>query len=174
MNMTTKDLDSTEFGEHYQRYIDKVPLGISLKNAYESEGVLKSYFDKVPSEKLTCAYDQGKWTMKEVFQHMIDTERVFAHRLFRLGRMDSTSLPGFDQDVYNSPSGANDKSMTTLQNEYATTRANTAAIIQSLSVDQLSFVGEASGFPLSSRAAAFIILGHEQWHIEIMNERYLN
>ena len=171
--MTKYDLTTSEYGEYYQRYIDKVADKTILNEGYSGEGILKNYFSNIPESKLSYAYAEGKWTVKEVYQHMIDTERVFAHRMFRIGRMDSTPLPGFDQDVYISPSGANDKSLEQLNEEYISTRANTNSIINSLGSDQLSNIGTASGYPLSPRAAAFIILGHEIWHKEIIDDRYL-
>ena len=172
--MTTVDLINREYGEYYKRYIDKVDPALDLRNGFQAEGVLTQFFNSIPDSKLDFRYADGKWSIKEVFQHIIDTERVFAHRMFRIGRMDNTPLPGFDQDIYINPSGADQKTLEKLQGEYASTRANTRSILNSFSEDHLINVGEASGFPLSPRAAAFIILGHEIWHKDILAERYLS
>jgi len=172
--MTTKDLSSKEFGEYYQGYVDKVPSELSLVDAYNKANLyIPDFFDTIPSEKLTYRYDVGKWSIKEVYQHLIDTERVFAHRMFRIGRNDLTPLPGFDQDIYINPSGADQKPLEALHHEYKTTRANTAVILKSFPYGNLHITGEASGFPLSPVGAAFIILGHELWHKEILEERYI-
>ena len=172
--MTRKELNTNEFGEYYALYIAKVPAHLDLIEAYDSRSnIIIDFLDTLDSDKLLYRYAPDKWTIKEVYQHLIDTERVFAHRMFRIGRGDSTPLPGFDQNEYIEPSGANEKNLSVLHHEYQSTRANTATILKSISDDQLKFVGEASGFPLSARATAFIILGHEIWHMDIVKERYL-
>ncbi|MEE9372120.1 MAG: DinB family protein, partial [Saprospiraceae bacterium] len=133
--MTLIDINSTEYAGYYKRYIDTVTKGVQLSDAYQKVGKLKKYMEKIPKVKLSYRYDEGKWSIKEVYQHIIDTERVFAYRLFRIGRMDSTSLSGFNQDDFIEPSAADSKSLELLHHEYCTTRANTSAIIHSLSAD---------------------------------------
>ena len=147
--MTTADLNNTEYGDYYKRYIDKVNPVRDLRSGFQAEGALTKFFNSIPDSKLDFRYAEGKWSIKQVFQHIIDTERVFAHRMFRIGRLDNTPLPGFDQDVYINPSRADQKTLEMLQGEYASTRANTRSILTSFSEDHLINVGEASGFPLS-------------------------
>jgi hypothetical protein len=80
---------------------------------------------------------------------------------------------GFDQDIYVAPSKANTKSIEGLMNEFEMNRNNSIAMIDSLSDDDLKFVGVSSDSPMSARAAAFTILGHDIWHIDVIKERYL-
>jgi hypothetical protein len=172
--MTSKDLLVTEYQAYYQRYIDLLPNTLELDVALSvgAEEIL-AFFKAIPIDKWDHAYAEGKWTMKEVLQHIVDTERVFAYRILRIGRHDSTPLAGFDQNIFVKPSRANDKSPEDLLRAYLVTRGYTQAILDEFSGADLSYIGVASGGPLSARAAAFIVLGHERWHLKVLRERYL-
>ncbi|MDC1162182.1 DinB family protein, partial [Tenacibaculum sp.] len=113
------------------------------------------------------------WSIKEVLQHLIDTERIFMYRCFRIARKDSTSLAGFDQNIYIEPSGAANKSIPNLLEEFRINRDNSISILQSLSEENLSFIGNSNDSKMSARAAAFVIPGHDVWHINVINEKYL-
>ncbi len=172
--MTTQDLKSSEYNEYYKRYIDKLSPKILLREGYKvgKDSVL-DFFKSIPKDKLEFRYDIGKWTVKEVLQHLIDTERIFMYRCFRIARRDSAPLMGFDQDIYVEPSMANVKSIDDLLKEYEINRNNSIVMIDSLSDDDLKFVGIASDSPMSARAAAFTILGHDIWHMDVIKVRYL-
>ena len=131
------------------------------------------YFSSIPKDKLEFRYQPKKWTIKEVLQHIIDTERIFTYRLLRIARKDTTPLAGFDQDIYVDPSEANNKSINDLIEEFSTTRLYTINLINSISNENLKNLGTASNSPVSARACAFILLGHSIWHINIIKERYL-
>ena len=172
--MTTQDLNASEFNEYYKRYIDKLSTELPLREGYKvGENTVLDFFKSIPNDKLEFAYAPGKWTIKEAFQHLIDTERIFMYRCFRIARRDVTPLMGYDQDIYVEPSKANNKSIENLLNEFEMNRNNTIAILDSLSDEDLKFVGTASESPMSARAAAFIILGHDIWHMDVIKERYL-
>lgn len=172
--MLTTSLLNTEYDEYYQRYIDNVSKDLTLMEALEKgrENVI-NFFERIPKEKQEYKYAEDKWTIKEVLQHLIDTERIFSYRFFRIGRRDTTSLAGFEQDDYIQPSRANEKSMQELISEFKITRAYSLSILESLRNDDLLFVGKANMSPVSARAAAFIIPGHDIWHMKIIKERYL-
>ncbi len=172
--MKVSDLNPNEFNEYYGRYLDKLPSETSLIDGYEigKENVI-DFFENIPVEKLDYKYAPEKWSVKEVFQHLIDTERVFIYRCLRIARNDKTPLAGFDQNIYIEPSGASNKSINDLLNEFKVNRDNSITLLKSLTDDNLKFIGNASDFDLSARAAAFIIPGHDIWHIEIVKERYL-
>jgi len=172
MNRTV--LTRKENNEYYDRYIEQIPTDLSLRAGFGSSlDEVVEFFQNIPEEKLEYRYEAGKWSIKEIFQHLIDTERVFAYRMFRIGRGDSTPLAGFDQNVYIEPSGANKKSLAELIEEFQLLRKSTQSILGSLLDEDLEHMGEASGFGVSARALAFIILGHERWHMKIIRERYL-
>jgi len=172
--MKVTDLKSNEFNPYYGSYISKVPTDWELKSGFEIGGqAIIKFFKAIPSEKLEYRYAKDKWTIKELFQHIIDTERVMMHRCFRIGRRDKTPLPGFEQDDFVAPSRANEKSINTLIEEYQIVRKNSMALLNSLSSEDLNFIGTASGGNMSARATACITLGHEIWHTDIIKMKYL-
>ncbi|APG64174.1 hypothetical protein LPB136_01790 [Tenacibaculum todarodis] len=173
--MKKQDLKSTEYNEYYARYIDSVSDETVLIPALEEDKkMVIDFFSSVPKDKLEFRYQPQKWSIKEVLQHIIDTERIFMHRLLRIAREDKTPLPGYDQDVYIKPSGADSKSIEALTHEFTITRLYTMNLINSISEDNLKNMGTASGSPMSARACAFLLLGHSVWHINVIKERYLS
>ena len=172
--MSTSILKPEEYNTYYKGYIEKVPPFIDLHKNFKFNKInVVSFFSEIDEEKLNYRYEPGKWSIKEVLQHIIDTERIFMYRCLRIARRDKTPLAGFEQDDYVPPSGADSKSIDQLMEEYNATRDQSISIVKSLSEEDLEYIGEASGSRLSARAAAFIILGHEIWHMDIIKERYL-
>lgn len=171
--MTTKDLKTTEYSTYYTKYINLVSKDIQLLEGFNQDSnMVLEFFQSIPTDKLNYVYAEGKWSIKEVFQHLIDTERVFQYRCFRIARHDNTPISGFEQDEYIVPSNAYSKSIEVLIEEFKTVRQSFIVLLKSLSDDDLKFMGNASGLNLSARAAAFIVLGHSLWHISIIKERY--
>ena len=172
--MTKADLNPEEFNPYYRQYIEKLQNHIQLREGFEAgKTAIIRFFEAIPEEKANYRYASGKWSIKEVLQHLIDTERIFMYRCFCIARNDKTALPGFDQNDYIEPSGAAAKTLPALLNEYKAVRQSFISLLESLSDAHLKHTGTASGGALSARAAAFIILGHERWHINIIEERYL-
>ncbi|MDO6759238.1 DinB family protein [Tamlana sp. 2_MG-2023] len=171
--MKVTELETSEYNNYYQMYIEKVPKGVTFSEGFSkgSEAVL-NYFKSLPDDKLNYSYAHGKWTIKEVLQHIVDTERVFSYRCFSIARQDKTPLPGFEQDDYVAPSKANSKSIEDLIEEYEAVRKNSIILVKSLSEADLKCVGTVSGGNMSARAAAFIILGHEIHHLDVLKQRY--
>lgn len=173
--MTPKDLNQVEFDPYYQRYIDKLSTNISLKEGFViGQKQVISFFKTIPIEKHGYRYAPQKWSIKEILQHLIDTERIFMYRCFRIARKDKTPLAGFDQNIYIDPSNADKKTMESLLDEYSITRQSSIFLLNSLSENDLKCIGNANGSAMSARAAAFTIIGHEIWHTEIINKKYLD
>ncbi len=172
--MIIQDLKLTEYAIFYSGYISKIPKDISLIDSFElGLNNVTKFFNEIPKEKLNYSYAEDKWTIKEVFQHIIDTERIFMYRCFRLSRHDHTALSGFEQNDYIEPSHANNKSIESLLEEYQTLRQSFIVMLKSFNDEDLNVQGNASGNNITARAAAFIIIGHELWHMDIIKERYL-
>jgi hypothetical protein len=172
--MIKQDLKSTEYNEYYQNYIDKVSDETALISGFEADQkMVIDFFSSIPEDKLDYRYQPNKWSVKEILQHLIDTERIFMHRFLRIARKDTTALSGFDQDVYIAPSEASTKTLKALLNEFTVTRLYSINLIHSISDENLMNIGTASNSPVSARACAFILLGHSIWHIEIIKERYV-
>ncbi|MEE3998972.1 DinB family protein [Tenacibaculum sp. FZY0031] len=172
--MKKQELQPTEFNEFYARYISKVPDKTSLKKGFENdkEAVI-TFFLSIPKDTLEYRYQPQKWSIKEVLQHIIDTERIFMYRLLRIARKDMTPLEGFNQNTYINPSGAHNKTIDSLLEEFTTTRLYSINLLNSISYENLCNIGIANNSPISARACAFILLGHSIWHMDIIKERYL-
>ncbi|AUP81107.1 DinB family protein [Flavivirga eckloniae] len=172
--MKTSDLKTTEYHDYYGRYISLVPKEVTLIDGFKRDlDMVLQFFESIPSDKLNYSYAAGKWSIKEVFQHLIDTERIFQNRCFRFARHDKTAISGFEQDDYIEPSQANNKSLELLVEEFKAVRQSFMVLLKSLNDTDLKFIGNASGLNMSARAAAFTILGHSIWHINVIKERYL-
>ncbi|MEP3838538.1 MAG: DinB family protein [Algibacter sp.] len=172
--MKVTDLTSKEYNPFYETYISKVSGEISLIEGFMKGKIqVEDFFKSIPQDKLEYRYAEDKWSIKEVFQHIIDNERVFMYRCFRIARHDKTPLTGYEQNDYILPSGANKKTISSLIEEYQVVRQNFIVLLKSLSSQDLEVIGTASGSAMSARAAAFITIGHEIHHINIIKERYL-
>lgn len=120
----------------------------------------------------TFRYAEGKWTVKEVIGHLLDTERVFAYRLLRISRGDTTPLPGFDETIYAPEGQFNLRSVQDLVSEFTLQRASTLALVNGIPPHAWPRLGTANGFPTSARALVHIILGHTAHHFTILRDRY--
>lgn len=169
----SKDLNSGEFAPYYKTYIDKVgPSDLMAALKSSSEEVVR-FFQTIPLEKQDYAYATGKWTIKEVLQHIMDTERVFAYRALRFSRNDKTPLQGFDENAFVPECFANTRTMKSLLDEYEKARCSNLAMFASFSQDVLARAGEANGSIMSVRALGFVMVGHEKHHCEVVKSRYL-
>lgn len=172
--MTKDDLKAGEFNPYYGNYIKKTDKLTLKKGIKQSGDTTISFLQSIPKDKLDYSYAEGKWTLKEVIQHIMDTERVFAYRALRIARKDQTPLPGFDQDNYIKPSEANKRTIEDLIHEFKAIKMATVTLFDSFSEDMLMALGTASNNPVSVRAIGFIIMGHEIHHCDVIKERYLN
>ncbi|WP_071885942.1 alpha/beta hydrolase-fold protein [Hymenobacter sedentarius] len=163
-----------DFLPYASTYINQVPVGADPREALR--GIAQEFhaiFENLSEAQAEKAYADGKWTLKEMLQHQIDTERIFAYRAMRFARGDSQDLPGFDQDGYVAQSGANARTVASLLAEYDATRASTQALFDSFTDEQLDRRGTANGGPATVRALLYIVPGHELHHLNIIRERYL-
>jgi len=131
-----------------------------------------TFFESMPDDKADYTYLPGKWTIKEVLSHLIDTERVFAYRALCFARGEQQNLPGFEQDDYVANSEAADRVWADLIGEYQAVRLSSLYFFRSLSRVQANRMGLANGNPTTVSALAHMIAGHEIHHINILKERY--
>ena len=163
-----------EFEPDTIKYIGLLPDdGLVLKHLADNLEATRDFILSLPEEKLTFRYAEGKWTIKEILAHIIDDERIYAYRTLRFARNDKTELPGFEQDEYAAYSGANERDINDLLNEFATVRQATISLFESFDSQALLRSGMADGKIMSVRAAAYHIAGHEMSHLNIIRERYL-
>lgn len=171
--MFRNELNSDEYNSYYQPYIDKVE-DIELLDALKhNQKTVISFIKSIAEDRLCYRYADGKWSIKEIVLHLIDTERIFAYRALRIARNDKTEMSGFDQDFFVSHSYADNRSIHDLLSEYESVRMATISLFANFDDKTLSEKGIANNSSLSVRAAAFIIAGHEKHHLQIIEERYL-
>ena len=162
----------SEYAEFYGGYVGEVPDGDVLATLeHEGERAL-SFFRAVPAERAHFAYAPGKWTVSEVLAHLSDGERVFSYRALRFGRGDATELPGFDQEVWAPQSHANRRRWEDLLDEFRCVRAASLHLFRSFDGEDWRRGGVASGHPITVRALAWIVAGHELHHRRVLVERY--
>lgn len=159
--------------ETYQGYLDLVKENDFRDAMHRNTRQFLKLLDSIPRERYDYAYAEGKWTLREVVQHIIDCERVFAYRALRLARMDSTPLASFDEVAWGKNSGGANRKWKDLVAEFEAVRDSTEYLFDSLSDDQLQFIGEANGRPLNAFTIAFVLTGHVAHHIHLIRERYL-
>lgn len=158
---------------YFETYISKVKE-TELKEAFKNQqNIVDSFFDAIPEEKTNTGYAPGKWSLKELLQHIIDTERIFNYRSLCFARKETASLPGFEENDYAANSNANERSWKSLCDEMRAVRISTIALFESFSESTLNNSGMANNKPTTVLAMGFITIGHLIHHKNIIEERYL-
>jgi hypothetical protein len=170
--LTTRP-EPTEYAAYYEKYISLVPDGdiLDLLSRQMSETI--ALLNDVPESRANHRYAPGKWSIKELVGHLIDTERIFAYRALRFARRDQTELPGFDQDDYIRNASFDDYQLAELAAEFEHGRRANLSLFRHLKEDAWGRRGTANESEISVRALAYIIAGHELHHREILRTRYL-
>ena len=169
--MTSVDLNRVP--SFYHGYINQVQE-TTLQEALEAHpSTFLSFSKEIPDQKWDYAYKAGKWTIKDLVQHLIDAERIFNYRALRFARKDSTPLPGFNEDLYASTAKAGKRTKEDLLYELELVQKSSVALFSSFGEEELDGTGEANGNSIYVKAIGFIIVGHTRHHINIIKERYL-
>lgn len=165
--------DLSRVPEWYHGYINKVKED-DLSTAFNSQtNIFLKFLEELPEAKRNYRYADGKWTVKEVLQHIIDAERIFAYRGLRFARKDSTPLPGFDENEYARNTNVSNRNWNDMVEEFSALRKSTELMFASFSNEELELPGIASEKPVYVRGIGFIIVGHVAHHWDILKERYL-
>jgi hypothetical protein len=167
--MNTPEQD--EYAEYYGKYISLVD-GDVFEILDAQPAVLREIFAGMPEEKGVYAYENGKWTLKEVLSHLIDGERFFSYRMLRISRGDKTPIEGFEQDDYIENSNANNRPFADLLAEFDLQRRSNMLFVRNLSDEATKRLGTASGYTVSVRALVYMMAGHVRHHVAILKERY--
>jgi len=162
-----------EYNPYYGVFIDQAENANILTGLQQSKQKFIDFVNTISDEKLTYAYAEGKWTIAEVLQHIIDTERIFSYRALRFARNDKSPLIGFDQDEYVPNSNANNYSRQELIEDFEAARNNSIGLFKSFTQNMLTEIGEASGSPMSVRAIGYVLSGHQKHHLHVIKDRYL-
>lgn len=163
----------TEYAPYYEKYVSLVPEGNIVNTLTKQLGDTLAAWRAVPADKADHRYAPGKWSTKEMMVHVIDTERIMAYRALRIARGDKTPLPGFEQDDFMANTDWSTRTIADLADEFEAVRKSNLHLFRHLTDSAWQQVGTASNNPISTRALAYIIAGHELYHQEILRDRYL-
>ena len=162
-----------EFNPYYARYIEQVPDGEILEILHDQIGQTVAAVAHIPDASAGFRYAPEKWSVKEVIGHLADAERIFAYRALCIARGDTTPLPGFDENEYVRQAGFDAVPLAELAGALTAARHNSLAIFEELDAGAWSRSGTANDSPVSVRALAWIMAGHEIHHRTVLKERYL-
>lgn len=118
-------------------------------------------------------YAVGKWTIKDIFQHLIDTEHILAYRALRIGRNDKTKLQGFDEKNLANNVSTKNRTLEEIIEELKLRRKVTKLLFESFTDEALQIIGYSSDIKMSALAFGFTIVGHQKYHLAIIEEKYL-
>ena len=167
-------MDSKAYPEYYQQYIERIPEGkdpfelfiITLKNTIKTLAM-------VSDEQANKGYAEGKWSIKEVVQHIIDTERIYNYRALSFSRGETNAIRGYDHNEYVANSSANRRSLKDLLEELKRLRASTIDLFKSFSKEMLRTKGNANDLEMTPEQIMYILIGHELHHIWVIEQKYL-
>jgi len=158
---------------YFKSLIDAVPetdLLSALANCKEETlRVLRA----IPVEKESYAYAPGKWTIKQLAQHIVDCERILAYRALSVARKEPGKLAGFDEGFYVENDYSESRTLEDICDEFEVTRLSTQFLVSSFHPDVLDHVGNANGVEVSTRTLGWFIAAHGAHHINVIKERYL-
>lgn len=163
-----------EYPAYADMYIQLLPGdGLLLQHLRENLAAAKTLVFSLPEEKLLCRYAPGKWTIKETLVHIIDDERIYAYRAMCFARGEQKELPGFEQDDYAIASGANERDIINIMEEYEAVRNASITLFNGLPDDAFTKWGTANNNKATVRALAYHLAGHELHHLNIIRSKYL-
>jgi DinB superfamily len=162
----------TEYFHEYERYISLVPDANIVDVLAEQRPALRTSLGSLPDDRAGFRYAPGKWTVRETVGHLIDAERVFGYRALWFARGDVQPLPGFDQDPFAATAHHDRFPIGELVDELCALRESHVLMFRHLDADAWKRHGAASGHPMSTRAAAFIMAGHVLYHAALLRDRY--
>jgi uncharacterized damage-inducible protein DinB len=169
-------LTKNQLGQHpeyFDRYISLLPDTDVFELLDQQPQVLYGMVNNLSEEEAGQAYAPGKWTLKELLGHMIDTDRIFAYRCLCISRHETQSLPGFDENAYVQHANFNSRTLAGLLEEYDLARKSHLALFRAMNEEMLNRTGMANNQPVTAKAFIVIMAGHELHHLNIIKERYM-
>jgi uncharacterized damage-inducible protein DinB len=157
----------------YKGYVENVKDMDVLEALTQSSRVALNIFHSIPEDMGEYRYSEGKWSIKELLNHMMDVERIIAYRALRFSRNDKTPLPGFEENDYAPLANAHSRSIQQLCEEIERLRATTIDLFSSFTPEMLKREGVSNNNRLSVLHLGYIIAGHETHHRKIIVDRYL-
>lgn len=163
-----------EYAPFYHKYVSRVETKDPLSELEKDRKELLKFFATLKRKQLKYRYAPGKWNIKEILCHMIDSERIFTYRALRFARNDKTELAGFEEKHYVAQSHAEKRKLKSLLSEYRAVREASIQLFSNFNEEEFMRSGIANGYTMSVRAMLYVILGHQRHHLNVIWERYLN
>ena len=161
-----------EYPSYYSGYVARVPEEGPIVAIEKATTELNHFLPQLPEGKADYRYGDNKWTVKEVLQHTIDTERIMAYRALVIARGDTTALPGFDENSYARVANTEHRTLAELTSELVAVRKSSLFLFQSFDEAAYRRQGIANNNPVSVLGIAYILVGHQRHHFAILQERY--
>jgi len=158
---------------YYSRYIDLVNGDDVIASLKSQLRETIAFLNCISNEESVSRYEPGKWSVREVLGHVIDTERIFAYRALRIGRGDATPLAGYEQDDYIKGASFDKVRWSALIEEFELVRRANILMFSGFTEEAWMRSGTANNSPVTARAIAWIIAGHELHHRKVIEEKYL-
>lgn len=168
--ITPYNIVSSEFTQLYINLVDQMGIQEALSKTGKS---FRKLLKNIPEYKHDYAYATDKWTLKDVVQHVIDTERVFSYRAVSFARKDPALLPGFEENKWATSAHASTRDWDEMLDEFKNLRKSTRFLFASFHDHEMDYQGTANNSLISVAAIGYIFSGHLQHHINVINERYL-
>lgn len=161
------------YPEYFEQYVNIVPADDLLGYFLSQKETVASLASSLSEDELLYKYAEGKWSVKDIFCHVIDCERIFNYRTLCIARGDQTDLPGFEENDYAREAYADRRSKESIIAEYNAVRSSTIELFKSFDEALLDRSGLADSRKRSVRAMGYIAAGHELHHLNVVRERYL-
>jgi uncharacterized damage-inducible protein DinB len=170
--MAARRLAKGKFDEYYKKYVSKVK-GDPMEYLKKQEKELAELLKKVNKKNLEYAYAEGKWSLKEVLVHMIDSEQIFAYRALAIARGEKKALPGYDQNKYIKNANLEHITKKQIAENFKSIRKSSMFLFDTFGPEDWVRVGKANGSETSASAIPYIIGGHAKHHMDIIKKKYL-
>lgn len=171
MNISKPDLSL--FPVYIVQYVNLVKTDELYNELYQESMDTIDVLTSLDEETLLYKYEANKWTVKEVFQHIIDCERIFQYRILSIARNPEVALAGFDENVFAENSMADRRNIMDMVREFSMVRGASVEILKSISAKAWDNMGVANNNPCSPRSIAYMLLGHEIHHRNVIEKKYL-
>ena len=161
-----------EYDVAFERYVSRVPETDILAALERQPAELAAALASVPPERESHRYAPGKWSIREVVGHMLDSERVMGYRALAISRGDKAALPGFEEKDYAATAGHDSRTLASLLEEISSLRASHIPMLRHLDEAAWVRIGTANSLPITTRALAYILVGHVRHHLAVLREKY--
>lgn len=158
---------------YFSKYIDLIPESDIISALKTNHQTVLDFIEDIPRQKLNYFYDEGKWTVKQVINHIIDTERILSYRALRFARGDNQKVLGFDENLYAANANLTNTNAQILADEFDSVRLSNILFFRQLSEKELLLKGQMASGETNVLSLGYFLCGHAQHHINVIKERYL-